>query len=342
VNWRGATPEPRPRRRWGRLLRRLIAWPLVLALVVVLAFQVSPWPGALVIRAVFDIGASRTAEALRKHVPPGVVATLDEVYDAADPDARLDVYRPADATAPLTTVVWVHGGGWVSGDKADIGNYARVLAGRGFTVVSVGYSIAPRATYPTPARQVVKALAHLVTHAGRLQIDPNRIVLAGDSAGGQIAGQVANLVTSPAYAAAVGISPSLAPGQLVGMLLFCGAYDSAAVRMEGALGWFVHTVLWSYSGRSDFASDPTFLRMNVTPNVTARFPPSFISAGNGDPLGPQSVALADRLENLGVRVDRLFFPPDHQPALPHEYQFNLDTADGRVSLERAVAFLMGL
>lgn len=54
------------------------------------------------------------------------------------------------------------------------------------------------------------------------------------------------------------------------------------------------------------------------------FPPSFISSGNGDPLAPQAVALAQKLSQLGVRVDTLFFPQDRQPPLPHEYQFNLD------------------
>lgn len=332
-------PRTRPRRS---LIGRIAAVTLVLAGLVAGAFQISPWPGALVIRLLFDLGASRTSAALAKHVPSGIAGRLDERYDLADPDALLDVYHPQEGTAALTTIVWVHGGGWVSGDKAQIGHYARILASRGFTVVSVGYSIAPGARYPRPVRQVMSALAYLTARAASLRVDPGRIVLAGDSAGAQIVAQVANIISTPAYARATDITPGIERPQLAGLLLFCGAYDASAAEVGGLGGWFVRTVLWSYSGRRDFLADPSFALMSVTANVTPAFPPVFISAGNADPLAPQSVALADRLTALGVRVDRLFFAADHAPGLPHEYQFDLDGADGRLALERAVAFLKGL
>lgn len=79
--------------------------------------------------------------------------------------------------------------------------------------------------------------------------------------------------------------------------------------------------------------------MSVAQHLTARFPPTFITAGNGDPLVGQSTGLAQRLQVLGVPVDTLHYPPDHRPRLPHEYQFNLDTDDGRNALRRIVAFL---
>jgi len=68
---------------------------------------------------------------------------------------------------------------------------------------------------------------------------------------------------------------------------------------------------------------------------------TFISAGSADPLLPQSRELAATLSARGVRVDSLFFPDDHAAALPHEYQFNLDTDEGQLALERAVGYLAG-
>src|SRR5690606_23112788 len=70
-----------------------------------------------------------------------------------------------------------------------------------------------------------------------------------------------------------------------------------------------------------------------------RFPPTFISAGNADPLLPQSQALAERLTALGVAVDRLFFPANYEPELPHEYQFDLETPASRLALARSLEFL---
>ncbi|CAN5805345.1 hypothetical protein BH20CHL3_BH20CHL3_02290 [soil metagenome] len=61
---------------------------------------------------------------------------------------------------------------------------------------------------------------------------------------------------------------------------------------------------------------------------------------NGDPLtDEQSKPFADRLSGVGVVVTTLFYPEDHQPQLPHEYQFNLDTADGQTALQSMLAFL---
>jgi acetyl esterase len=308
----------------------------------VAAALLSPWPGAMAIRWLFDRGAEAASEALLPHVPPGVTQTLGEVYDPADPDARLDVFLPPgaqSAAAALPVVVWVHGGGWVSGHRGDIGNYAQVLAGRGFAVVSVDYSIAPEKIYPAPLRQVNAALKHLQTQAGRLRIDAQRIVLAGDSAGAHIVAQVANLTTSPAYAGRLGIVPALKPAALRGLLLFCGPYDVRKVNLDGPFGVFLRTVLWSYSGSRDFMANPLFATASVIDHVTPAFPPAFISAGNADPLLPQSRAMADKLASLGVAVDTLFFADDHQPPLGHEYQFGLDTEAGRQALERATAFL---
>lgn len=317
----------------------------LLVLLVWAAFQLSPWPAALMIRWAFDKDGTRVADALKSHVPPGIASRLNLRYDPADKDALLDVHYPAriDGTdTALTTVVWVHGGGWVSGSKDQIANYARILAGQGFTVVAVDYSIAPGSTYPKPLKQVNAALEYLEKNATQLHVDASRIVLAGDSAGSQIAAQLATAISSPDYAHTVGVTPAIARSQLSGMLLYCGAYDMAAADFDGPFRGFLNTVLWSYSGHRDFKVNPAFAPASVVNYMDGSFPPTFISAGNDDPLEPQSKELASTLAKHGVRVDTLFFPPGYVPALPHEYQFSLDTEAGRTALARSAAFLKTL
>ena len=306
------------------------------------AVRVSPWPSVRIIRAAFDQGARRTSAALQAHVPEGLTEIIDEPYAAEDPDARLDVFQPpglADGES-RPTVVWVHGGGFVSGSKDDVANYLRVLAGKGFTVVGVDYTISPEARYPRPVEQVNRALGHLTTHAERLRIDPWRIVLAGDSAGSHIAAQIAALTTDSSYARLVGITPTLAPEQLAGVLLFCGAYDFDLAGGSSLLGrWFLETALWSYSGLRDHATDERFGRASVAHHLSPAFPPTFVSAGNDDPLLPHSVGLAERLDALGVDCEDLFFPPGDDQRLGHEYQFDLDSEAGQTALDEAVVFL---
>ncbi|MBB2924616.1 alpha/beta hydrolase [Cellulomonas cellasea] len=330
------------RRRTPGVVAALVAIAAALAAVTVL-LRTSPWPSALAVRWAFERGARRTSAALRPLVPDGVTARLGEAVDAGPgiPAAHVDVVHPtalADGER-LPTVVWVHGGAWVSGSTRDVAEYARILAARGFTVVTVGYAVAPRQRYPVPVHQVCAALRHVVAHADGYHVDPARLALAGDSAGAQIAAQVAALVTDPAYARRVGVVPPVGPEGLRAAVLLCGAYDVARVDGSGLRGWFLRTVLWSYSGTRHFATDPVIGLASVRDHVTARFPPAFVSAGNADPLLPHSRDLVERLGALGVPVDALFFADDHEPPLGHEYQFRLDTAAGREALERVVAFL---
>jgi acetyl esterase/lipase len=313
----------------------------VAASVVYIAFQISPWPSALLLRHAFNKGGVAMAQALEKHVPPGVTALTDQHYDPADSDAYLDVFAPASTgtARALPLVVWVHGGGWLSGSKSDVANYAKIIAAKGYVVASVDYSLAPGATFPTPVRQINAALNYLTANAQRLRIDPQRIVLAGDSAGAHLAAVAANAVAVPEYAEAIGVTPAVRRAQIAGVVLFCGPYAFDRLRLDGPFGKMVRTMLWSFSGSAGFRHDPVFANASVLNFVGPDFPPAFVSVGNADPLGAQSVALADRLAARGVRVERLFFPKDHAPPLRHEYQFDLDSAAGRQALAGMVEFL---
>ncbi len=222
---------------------RTVSWIIFVAAALVLgawvATRVSPWPSALAIRYVFDSDAWRTNAALAGRLPADVLARRNELYDPGDPQARLDVFYPAAVHAKelaLLTVVWIHGGGFLSGSKDQVANYAQILAASGYTVVAVDYSVAPERHYPTPLRQLNAALAYLQKNAVRLHVDPQRFVLAGDSAGALLAAQVANLITSPEYAGALDLPPTLKPAQIVGLLLFCGPYDMRRPAATGALG----------------------------------------------------------------------------------------------------------
>jgi acetyl esterase len=312
---------------------------LVLGVLAYAVLELSPWPSVLVYRWWMNHGGIGVNQALLKHVPPDIEAQADEPYIAGDADATLDVYHPASVKQPLPTVVWIHGGGFLAGDKQHVANYLKILAGRGYTTVAVSYSLAPASTYPTPVRQVNAALVYLTRNAERLHVDPERIFLAGDSAGAQLAAQVANMISAPPYAQAIGVQPLIRREQLRGVILHCGIFDLGLAKFDGPYGHFMRTIVWSYSGRKEFGGVSGLPAFSLPAQVTAQFPPAFISVGNADALVPHSRALADALTKQGVKVDTLFFPADYRPPLPHEYQFNLDSGAGREALERTVRFL---
>ncbi|MET3924706.1 alpha/beta hydrolase [Devosia sp. 2618] len=323
-------------------MKRFVYWALgilaALAIVLFLAIRFSPWPAVALIQYVFAQGDAASEARLEKHVPPGLVSRTSLPYGGGTSEI-FDINLPPNASGPLPVIVWVHGGAWIAGSKEGVSNYLKVLTGYGYATVGLEYSTGFGTTYPTPVRQVNAALGHIETHAADLGIDPSRIILAGDSAGAQLAAQVANLTTDADYARAVDIEPTITADQLAGVLLVSGAYDMQQVRDSGDMSWFINAVLWAYSGVSDFFDDDQFELASVGRYVTASFPPAYVTSGNGDPLAPQAVALVDRLTALDVPVESLFFAADHQPALPHEYQFNLDTPEGQQSLQQMLAFI---
>jgi len=301
-------------------------------------YQFSPWPSAMLLRSAFDKDGQRTNADILPRVPTGVVAQLDIQYLPGDRVASFDLYHPPGTTTPLTTIVWVHGGAFVGGDKSYISNYLRTLAGSGYTVVGINYSLAPGAHYPRPVVQLGQALAFLMQNADSLRVDPARLFLAGDSAGAQIVSQYMCAATDAGYARQLGVEPPVPPS-FGGLILCCGIYDARAARGRGDLAGFLKTVLWAYAGTRDFANDEHFALFSTIHYVTSAFPPVFITGGTVDPLAPQSHALADRFAGLGVEVDTLFFGPDHQPPPPHEYQFDLFTMAGLEAFSRITAFI---
>lgn len=293
-------------------------------------FRASSEPGSVVIAA-----------DLRERLPAATWVTRTDLEYApgTGADGRFDLVVP-DSSGPHPVVVWLHGGGWHFGGKADSLPYVEHLASHGFAGAVVNYPRAPRAKYPDAPRAVNAAIRHLLAHAREYDLDPTRVVLAGDSAGAQVAGELANLTSNPQYAAASPFTPALGLDQLRGALLFCGIYDPTAQedsdRMFEAV---LESAMWSLTRSRSWKTTDACRSMSVLDHATGDFPPTFLSAGSNDPLTRgQSIPMAARLRELGVQVEE-YIPGDEMDPAHHQFQFLLGTEHGRQALERAVAFL---
>lgn len=304
--------------------------------------SLTPWPSAMLIRAVFERGGDAAVAEMTPYVPDVALReTRGLAYSDAADSPTLDVFTPAAETEALPTVVWIHGGAWISGSKENVEPYLRILAARGYTTIGVDYGLGPESTYPTAVTQLNDALAYVNEHAGELRVDASQIVLAGDSAGAQLASQLATLSTNPRYAELVGLTPALDADQLAGVLLNCGVYDlSAMAELQGLPAWGFKVALWAYTGTKDWSQQSSGALMSSIRFVTSDFPPTYISGGNGDGLTwLQSIPMASRLTELGVPVTELFWSASHEPQLQHEYQFHLDLPDAQEALTRTIDWL---
>src|ERR1700756_1643206 len=99
---------------------------------------------------------------------------------------KLDVIYPHNATAPVPTVIYIHGGGWVFGDKAGAVLETLPYLKMGWAAVSVEYRMASASKAPGAVEDCRCALRWVVRHAKEYHIDPTRLVVTGHSAGGHL------------------------------------------------------------------------------------------------------------------------------------------------------------
>ncbi|HTU23114.1 MAG TPA: alpha/beta hydrolase [Gemmataceae bacterium] len=168
--------------------------------------------------------AGQTANSTPKERPPQTPVTAKntvvrrDVSYGKDEKQRLDVYAPKDAKhAPV--VIFVHGGEWTRGDKANVSYKPKFLNENGIVFVSINYRLTPPAKHPAHVQDVASSVRWVHDHAAKIGGDANKIVLMGHSAGCHLVTLVA---LDPRYLSTVGLKPA----DIAGVAAWSGgAYD---------------------------------------------------------------------------------------------------------------------
>ncbi|MBI5692001.1 MAG: alpha/beta hydrolase [Verrucomicrobia bacterium] len=164
--------------------------------------------------------------------PPDAIVHRDLRYvENGHERQALDLYLPKTAPRPLPVIVWVHGGGWQNGSKANALPVRHGLLAKGYAVASLGYRLTDAAAFPAQIQDVKAGIRWLRAHASEYGLDPNRLVAWGSSAGGHL---VAMLGTAGDVASFdVGPHPGVS-SRVQGVIDFFGPSDLARfVRTPG-------------------------------------------------------------------------------------------------------------
>ena len=232
-------------------------------------------------------------------------AEMAEVVDRVIPgpdgsDLPIRSYRPYGAGERPPVVVYLHGGGWTIGDLQTHDEPCRALAaGTGAVVVSVDYRLAPEHPFPAAVDDAYAAACFVAGNAEDLGVDADRLVVAGDSAGGNLAAVVSLLArdrSGPTIALQVLIYPA------VDFDFDSGRWPSLE---ENATGYFLHleTMRWfadCYGGTGLLAGDPSAAPIRATDH--SGLPPVHVSVAGFDPLRDEGLGYAEALAGAGVPV----------------------------------------
>lgn len=309
----------------------------------VVAVNISPKPFAWYIQYRFseDGGTEPVIPPLYNELRGSVRMERDVQYPSTFGSNYLDIYAPVDHDGPLPTIIWVHGGGFIGGDKSGVETWATMVAARGYTVVSINYELAPQNHYPGPVIQLGEVYTFLRSEAQQFPaVDPQRVIIGGDSAGAQIASQFVALETNPELADAMALEAVIPPDDLVAAILYCGAYDP--VSLYDADSWFgrlfVRQIGWAYFGIRNWRDSPQVSQAATTRYITSEHPSTFITDGNTGSFEGNARRLETELRENGVYVDSLYYPLEHG-VINHEYQFDFSLVEALDAYDRTLDFL---
>jgi acetyl esterase len=214
----------------------------------------------------------------------------------------LRLYRGAGTsdTASLPALLYLHGGGWVLGGLDSHDGVCRRLANlAACRVVAVDYRLAPEHRFPAAIDDAAAALAWVAANAAALGIDPARLAVGGDSAGGSLAAVLA-LMGRDGSAPASACQLLLYPAVDLAMDTASYARVTEGVPLTAAtMRWFVDHYVPGPAQRLDWRASP------LRAERLAGTPPALVLTVAHDPLADEGRAYADRLEAEGVRVAAL-------------------------------------
>ncbi len=221
-------------------------------------------------------------------------APVQEVRDLEIGGVPCRLHRPADGTLPV--VVYLHGGGFVLGDLETHDAQARRLANRtGWAVLAVDYRKPPEHRFPAALEDSIAVLDGLLAEPAALGADPRRVVVAGDSAGGNLA---------------VGVARRR-PGTLAGALLVYPFLDPATASasyssLDGGLDradarWFWGHYLPEGQDPADPDAGPDLAPLHATD--LAALPPTLVQVAECDTLADEVGGFVTRAREQGAQVE---------------------------------------
>lgn len=248
---------------------------------------------------------------------PDDIKRFDDIpYGPYGKDNLLDIYVLKDTKSAMPTIVNIHGGGWVYGCKEIYQFYCMSLAKRGFTVVNINYRLAPETRFPGAVCDINQALKFIENHGKDYFIDKDRLILVGDSAGGQLVSHFSTILTNPEFAKLFDFEVANVKVKAVG--LNCGAYDGRAMALSKD-----DKVFLEYIDCIEKTPDKQLLeRIDALKYMNSDFPAAFIMSSECDFLLDNAKPMYEHLTKLGVPCEIKIYGNKNRPDIAHVFHVN--------------------
>ncbi|MEU4233660.1 alpha/beta hydrolase [Nonomuraea sp. NPDC026600] len=279
--------------------RRALFGAGVLAALLAVLMVVVPWAVA-----------ARTAEVSWSEYfasPAAATPTSTETYATVDgQDLKVDVYRPRALAASKPALLYVHGGSWNSGTRADSAPWLRWMADQGIAVFSIDYRLAPPPRWQDAVGDVKCALGWIRGKAGEYGIAPSNVSIAGDSAGGQLSMIAAYTVDDAQFPPSCQV-PQAPVKSVMG---WYAPTDLPRLLNENGLPGVAATVASDYLGGGIDSHRDRYEASSPVTHARHALPPTLLVQGDRDHMIPatQAADLAAKLDAAGVPATAVTIP----------------------------------
>lgn len=183
-----------------------------------------------------------------------------------------DLYVP-QGTGPYPAIVFIHGGDWIGGDRTQMTRIIEQIAPHGYVGMAIDYDLSPAVHFPVALYESKEAIRWLRAHAATYHVDPQRIAVAGSSAGGELAALVA-LTNGVAHFEGDGGSKGFS-SSVKAAVIYNGAFDLTTVPDDNAS-------IIRYLGSSCSAQKKLCLDASPQAQIGSGSPPMYVGHGNAD------------------------------------------------------------
>lgn len=256
----------------------------------------------------------------------GVILHNDVCYGKNYPNSFADIWLPDNTDQKYPVVVYLHGGGFIFGNKSSgdplsagdekTGKLMKIIE-QGYALVNADYALAPQYRFPSQIRQLDELFRFLLDHQEEYRLDMNHVCLSGGSAGAIMTEIYGACVCSPEYAEQLNVTPVMTKENLRVLAIDEAALDSSVFDSK------MYAMLGCWTGAKRNTPEDTAM-INAKNYLKDSYIPSWINASNeGGENGffiKEGRDLKKVLDHIGVPNDLVYFPEEN---LPHGYMDNV-------------------
>jgi acetyl esterase/lipase len=271
--------------------------------------------------------------------PPAIKKAFYNIAYNNSKKNRLDIFVPPKKQEFYPILLFIHGGGWLSGSKDSCKRICKIFASHGYLTFNVNYRLGPKHKYYHQLKDISDAIYWVFKNAPDYTGDINNILLAGESAGAHLTSiYITTLYNNPDYSSKLGIKHTIPKEKIKGILLYYGIYNFETI-LDTRFP-FIKIMASSFLGIDISKADKEFLNL-VSPikHLSENIPNIFLCASESDRLFSQTLEFSAALQKKDIKHKCILFFKNTHPEGHHAFLNFYKKRCSKIAIKETFKFL---